>query len=58
VAFEGNNLWNERWEIAILLLWGVVVYAIAVKVFKWEWTTRSKRWVGFATHTHSLMAHV
>jgi ABC-2 type transport system permease protein len=36
VAFEGNNLWNERWEIAILLLWGIVVYAIAVKVFKWE----------------------
>jgi len=36
VAFEGNNLWDERWEIAILLLWGVIVYAIAVKVFKWE----------------------
>lgn len=36
VAFEGNNLWNERWEIGILLLWGVVVYAIAIKVFKWE----------------------
>lgn len=36
VAFEGNNLWDERWEIAILLLWGIVVYAVAVKVFKWE----------------------
>jgi len=36
VAFEGNNLWDERWEIGILLLWGIVVYAIAVKVFKWE----------------------
>ena len=36
VAFEGKNLWNERWEISILLLWGLVVYAIAVKVFKWE----------------------
>lgn len=36
VAFEGKNLWNERWEIGILLLWGIVVYAIAVKVFKWE----------------------
>lgn len=36
VAFEGNNLWDERWEIAILLLWGIVVYAIAIKVFKWE----------------------
>lgn len=36
VAFNGNNLWDERWEISILLLWGIVVYAIAVKVFKWE----------------------
>ncbi len=36
VAFEGSNLWDERWEIAILLLWGIVVYAISIKVFKWE----------------------
>lgn len=36
VAFNGNNLWDERWEIGILLLWGIVTYAIAVKVFKWE----------------------
>ena len=36
VAFSGNNLWDERWEVSILLLWGIVVYAIAVKVFKWE----------------------
>lgn len=36
VAFNGNNLWDERWEVAILLLWGLVVYAIAIKVFKWE----------------------
>lgn len=36
VAFEGNNLWDERWEIGILLLWGIAVYIIAIKVFKWE----------------------
>jgi ABC-2 type transport system permease protein len=36
VAFEGNNLWDERWEIGILLLWGIIVYMIAIKVFKWE----------------------
>jgi len=36
VAFEGNNLWDERWEISILLLWGIIVYIIAIKVFKWE----------------------
>jgi len=36
IAFNGNNLWDERWEMSILLLWGIVVYAIAVRVFKWE----------------------
>ena len=36
VAFEGLNLWDVRTEIGILLLWGIVVYAIAVKAFKWE----------------------
>jgi ABC-2 type transport system permease protein len=36
VAFEGQNLWNVRTEIGILALWGIAVYIIAVKVFKWE----------------------
>lgn len=36
VAFEGLSLWEVRNEIGILLLWGVIVYAIAIKVFKWE----------------------
>lgn len=36
VAFEGQNLWDVRNEIGILLLWGVVVYFVAIKVFKWE----------------------
>ena len=36
VAFEGKSLWDVRTEIGILLIWGIVVYAIAVKVFKWE----------------------
>jgi ABC-2 type transport system permease protein len=36
VAFEGVHLWDVRNEIGILLLWGVVAYAIAIKVFKWE----------------------
>lgn len=36
VAFEGKTLWDVRMEILILLVWGVVVYAAAVKVFKWE----------------------
>jgi ABC-2 type transport system permease protein len=36
VAFEGQNLWDVKNEIGVLLLWGVVIYAVAVKVFKWE----------------------
>ena len=36
VAFEGQSLWEVKNEIGILLIWGVVVYAVAVKVFKWE----------------------
>jgi ABC-2 type transport system permease protein len=36
VAFEGQSLWQVKSEILILIIWGVVVYGIAVKVFKWE----------------------
>lgn len=36
VAFEGQNLWQVRTEIGILLLWGIAVYVVAIKVFKWE----------------------
>lgn len=36
VAFEGQNLWNVRTELGILFLWGLVLYIIAIKVFKWE----------------------
>jgi ABC-2 type transport system permease protein len=36
VAFEGANLPAVTKEIGILLIWTVIVYLIAVKVFKWE----------------------
>jgi ABC-2 type transport system permease protein len=36
VAFEGQSLWQVKGEIGILLLWGILAYAMAVKVFKWE----------------------
>lgn len=36
VAFEGQSLWDVRTEIGILLLWGIAVYIVAIKVFKWE----------------------
>lgn len=36
VAFEGSTLWQVRGEIGILLIWGIVIYTVAIKVFKWE----------------------
>jgi len=36
VAFEGQNLWDVRIELGILLAWGIAVYIVAIKVFKWE----------------------
>jgi len=36
IAFEGESLWGVRTEIGVILLWGVVVYTAAIKIFKWE----------------------
>jgi ABC-2 type transport system permease protein len=36
IAFEGQNLWDVRFQIGMLLIWAVIVYAVAVKAFKWE----------------------
>ena len=36
VAFEGASLFDIAWPLFVMLIWGVVVYAGAVKFFKWE----------------------
>jgi ABC-2 type transport system permease protein len=36
IAFEGAHLHQVITEIGIIVLWGVIVYVIAIKVFKWE----------------------
>lgn len=36
ISFEGASIFDVGNDILILLGWGVIVYAIAVKVFKWE----------------------
>ena len=36
VAFEGAGLFDVTHQIFIMLIWGVVIYAVAVKLFKWE----------------------
>jgi ABC-2 type transport system permease protein len=36
VAFEGAHLTDCGKQLGILALWGIVTYAVAVRVFKWE----------------------
>ncbi|MDB5014929.1 MAG: type transporter, partial [Daejeonella sp.] len=36
IAFEGASLWEVKHEILILFIWGIVIYSVAVKTFKWE----------------------
>lgn len=36
IAFEGLHLWDVWPQIGVLSIWGIVVYAVAIKVFKWE----------------------
>lgn len=36
VAFEGAGLFDVTHQLLILGIWGIIVYACAVKLFKWE----------------------
>lgn len=36
IAYEGANFWEVRTDILVLMLWGVVIYTIAGRAFKWE----------------------
>jgi len=36
IAFEGASLLDVGHQLLILLIWGIVVYSAAVKLFKWE----------------------
>ena len=36
ISYEGANFWTVRIDILVLLIWGVVIYAIASRTFKWE----------------------
>lgn len=36
VAFEGATLFDVSHQLLILLIWGILIYALAVKTFKWE----------------------
>lgn len=36
IAFDGAGLWDVRADLLVLLLWGLIGYAAAAKLFKWE----------------------
>jgi ABC-2 type transport system permease protein len=36
IAFEGSHITDCGKEIGVLVLWGILIYGLAVKVFKWE----------------------
>jgi ABC-2 type transport system permease protein len=36
IAFEGAHLADCWQQIGVLLIWGIIVYAAAIKIFKWE----------------------
>lgn len=36
ISFEGAHLSDCGLELAVLLAWGVLAYAVAIKVFRWE----------------------
>ena len=36
ISFEGAHLYDCTKQLGILAIWGIVVYAISIKVFRWE----------------------
>jgi ABC-2 type transport system permease protein len=36
ISFEGVGFWAIRWDILWLCVWGIVLYVIASRIFKWE----------------------
>lgn len=36
ISFEGVTIFDVWQDVGVLLIWGVILYAIAIRVFKWE----------------------
>ena len=36
ITYNGESLWSTWKEMSILIIWGVIIYAVAIKVFRWE----------------------
>lgn len=36
ISFEGATIFDVWQDVGVLLIWGVILYAVAIRVFKWE----------------------
>ncbi len=36
IAFDGAGIWEVKGDLLILVIWGIIGYAAAAKLFKWE----------------------
>ena len=36
ISYEGLGILSTWQDVGILLIWGIVIYAVAIKVFRWE----------------------
>jgi ABC-2 type transport system permease protein len=36
ISFEGATIFDVWQDLGVLLIWGVLLYSVAIKVFKWE----------------------
>lgn len=36
ISFEGATIFDVWKDVGVLVIWGVLLYAVAIKVFKWE----------------------
>ncbi len=36
ISFDGASLWDVRIDLLILIIWGIIIYGLASRLFKWE----------------------
>ena len=36
ISYQGLSLWSTWKDVGILAIWGIVIYTIAIRVFRWE----------------------
>jgi len=36
ISFYGAGFWEIRYDILALVIWGIIIYTVTIKIFKWE----------------------